>query len=369
MRFALIGSHPDGSQIARALTAKGNRLLAVFETAVPEFAPDARTFADLEELLADPTIDLIIVAGHLNVRAEQLRRALQSERDVLCVHPCDSKPDRAYEAALIQSEVRRVLLPVLPSALHPAYSRLGQLVREGHFGPDGPRLIRWEGPRPPIESASLFDGWTALRHLAGEIAEVSGFAAGPEVKPGEPLLFNGRFECGGVFQVTLLSAMEPGSRHLKLTDAAAEAELDGPDECGAARLRWRRGDGGWQEQTWATWDRWSALADAVELALEKPGESPPLIWQDEIRALELEDALRRSVEKRRSSDLEYQEISADVGSKGTLTLIGCGIIWLILLIFTASIWVPWVRWAVVPLLLGFLALLALKWLAGPKGKP
>src|SRR5262245_35416909 len=138
MRFALIGSHPDGLQLAHALTAKGSRLLAVFEASALEFAPDARTYADLEELLADPAIDLLIVAGELNARAEQLRRALQSERDVLCVHPCDSKPDRAYEAALIQSEVRRVLLPVLPDVLHPAFSQLGQLVREGRFGLAGP---------------------------------------------------------------------------------------------------------------------------------------------------------------------------------------------------------------------------------------
>ena len=31
--------------------------------------------------------------------------------------------------------------------------------------------------------------------------------------------------------------------------------------------------------------------------------------------------------------------------KGELTLIGCGMIWLILLAFVLSIWVPWARWA------------------------
>ena len=76
------------------------------------------------------------------------------------------------------------------------------------------------------------------------------------------------------------------------------------------------------------------------------------------------DALRRSVEKRRTSGLEYQEISEEVGSKGTLTLIGCGMIWVILLIFGLSIWVPAVRWAIVPLLLGYLALLGMSRLRG-----
>src|SRR5262249_12160029 len=123
-------------------------------------------------------------------------------------------------------------------------------------------------------------------------------------------------------------------------------------------------EGIWQELKWEERDRWAAFADLALEAVKNPAEPPPLSWQDEIRMLELDDALGRGIEKRRSSDLGYQEISADSGSKGTLTLIGCGMIWLILLIFAASIWVPWVRWAIVPLLLGFLLLLGLKWLAG-----
>ena len=59
---------------------------------------------DLEEVLADPAIDAVIVAGGPSVRAAQLRRALQSERYVVCVHPADDTADLAYEAASIQSE-------------------------------------------------------------------------------------------------------------------------------------------------------------------------------------------------------------------------------------------------------------------------
>ena len=78
--------------------------------------------------------------------------------------------------------------------------------------------------------------------------------------------------------------------------------------------------------------------------------------------MELDDALRRSVAKHKSSDLEYGDMSQDTAGKGTLTLIGCGMIWLILLVFALSIWVPAIRWAIVPMLLGFFALVALRWL-------
>jgi len=120
-------------------------------------------------------------------------------------------------------------------------------------------------------------------------------------------------------------------------------------------LRYRGLDREWREESFGPVDIWSKFAAA------SMNEQPT--WHDEVRVLELQDALRRSVEKRRTSGLEYQEISEEVGSKGTLTLIGCGMIWVILLVFGLSIWLPWIRWAVVPILLGFMALLGMNWLA------
>src|SRR5262249_39646536 len=107
MRFALLGDHPDGLEVARSLAGTGRYpLAAVLDAAIPDFAPNASRFTDLEEVLADPSIELVIVAGKLTIRGEQLRRALQSERHVLCVHPCADRLDRAYEAALIAGETK-----------------------------------------------------------------------------------------------------------------------------------------------------------------------------------------------------------------------------------------------------------------------
>src|SRR5262249_36259648 len=119
MRFALLGDDPDGLAAARALAASGRHGLVVYSGLVAGLeilARDGlkpRRVGDMEEALADPAIEAVIVAGAPSNRAAQLRRALQSERHVLCVHPVDPSPDIGYEAAQLQSDVRRVLLPLL----------------------------------------------------------------------------------------------------------------------------------------------------------------------------------------------------------------------------------------------------------------
>jgi hypothetical protein len=97
--------------------------------------------------------------------------------------------------------------------------------------------------------------------------------------------------------------------------------------------------------------------------LSTPSARPLLTWQDEVRCLELDDAARRSVERRRASTLDYQVASEEVGFKGTMTLVGCGLLWAILLLAILSVWVPRLGWAVGPLLVLFLLLQVLLYVA------
>src|SRR5690348_12136602 len=135
MRFALLGDHPDGLDMARALVASGRHELVAY-TGQPEGAQSLgrwgltpKVVQDVEEILADPTIEAIIVASEVSDRPAHVRRSLQSEHHVLCVHPIDQTPDTAYEAALIQGDTGRVLLPLLAEALHPAFARLMEFVQ------------------------------------------------------------------------------------------------------------------------------------------------------------------------------------------------------------------------------------------------
>src|SRR5262249_5597941 len=127
MRFAILGSHADGLEMACALVGSGRHQLLACTTPLPDayrsrLGPP-KPVADLEEVLADPASDAVVVPGSPVNRPTQLRRALQSERPVLCIHPADSSPDTGYEAAMIQQDTGRVLLPLLPDALHPGIMR------------------------------------------------------------------------------------------------------------------------------------------------------------------------------------------------------------------------------------------------------
>src|SRR5206468_3648004 len=106
------------------------------------------------------------------MRAAQLRRGLQSERHVLCVHPADPRPDLAYEAATIQGDTGYVLFPLLSEAQHPGIRRLAALAHawqeldaetpppEGlsttrHRPADFPRLVaieRWSSDEVLIDT-------------------------------------------------------------------------------------------------------------------------------------------------------------------------------------------------------------------------
>src|SRR6516164_5856860 len=135
MRFALLGTHPDGLAMACALVGSGRHELLAYTgkemsaEQVRRWGSSTKLVSDLEEVLADPAIDAVIVAGGVDNRPTQLRRALQSERHVLCVHPADHTPDTGYEAAMIQADTRHALFPLLPEALHPAFHRLARWIQ------------------------------------------------------------------------------------------------------------------------------------------------------------------------------------------------------------------------------------------------
>jgi hypothetical protein len=145
-------------------------------------------------------------------------------------------------------------------------------------------------------------------------------------------------------------------------------------------LSWREG-GSLQEETWEAWNPGQALVQAFERAIghaeqmpllgETPTQKPTVgrpAWHDEVRVLELDDAARRSVARRRASVLEYQEVTEEVGFKGTMTLVGCGLLWGIIVVVILSRWYPWLGWGVLPLLGVFLVMQLLRWLLPRTGK-
>jgi predicted dehydrogenase len=398
MRFALLGDNPDGLDMARALAASGRHVLAVY-SGPPVGAEYLRRWGlgfqpvgDLEEVLADPAIDALIIAGSPSDRPAQLRRALRSERHVLCVHPADQAPDAAYEALMIQADTGQVLLPLLPEALHPGVTRMAELARpreapapttmDGAINGDGSaaapfRLLeveRWSSEHVLLEADTPahrpgLPGWDVLRQVGGEVAEVSAFAAAEEVTAEAPLLVAGRFEGGGLFQAALVPDLAEPRLRLTLIGDGHRAQLIFPQGWpGPARLTWQDETGTQREQTWESWDPWQALVELFEATVARlhngrAGQPAAggLTWRDEVRCLELDDAARRSVARRRTSTLEYQAATEEASFKGTMTLFGCALLWASLALLILSAWVPWLGWLIAPLFGLFLVFQLLRW--------
>ena len=378
--------------MAQALAASGRHRLSIYSGSalghlqLQRQGLDPRTVGDLEEVLADEDIDAVIVAGAPSARAAQLRRALQSECHVLCVHPADPAPDIAYEAALIQADTGRVLLPLVAAALHPGVARLAQLARTGSV-----RLLEleiwsteevlldalYEGHKPGLP------GWDMVRAIGGEIGEVFAQAAAAEVCAGEALLVSGRFMNGVLFQATYLPNQAEAHLRLSLVTTTGRADLVFPNGFpGHAQLKSIDEKGESRLESWDAFHPWQALVERFEQALARsaitrpqPGQfadecltqsAPQLGWQDELRALELDDAVRRSAERGRSSTLDHQEATEEASFKGTMTLVGCSLIWLAVALLLVSVWVPWLIWLILPLFGVFLLMQALRWLVPGK---
>lgn len=410
MRFSLLGNHPDGLDIALALQDSGRHEVAVYSGPaagleyLSRWEVRPRTVGDLEEILADPGIEAVIVASSPALRAGQLRRALQSERHVLCVHPSDDTPDLAYEAGMLQGDTGCVLLPLLPQWTHPALRRLAELSRMEFAGPteaitaqaravstslrpvveprrSGARVLEmelWSTEEVTLasETRTCLPGWDVWRFLGGEIAEIIALGPGEEITASTPLVLAGHFVQGGLLQATFLPMQADNRLRLGAVSARGRVELLFPQGWpGPAELSFRDETDKECRETWDAINPWAALVASFEAALQRRSASrdssltsphPALTWQDEIRAVELDDAVRRSMHRRRVSTLEYVEATEEAGFKGTMTLIGCSIMWISLVLLILSIWIPWMGWLILPIFGIFLVLQVLRVLVGPR---
>ena len=180
-----------------------------------------------------------------------------------------------------------------------------------------------------------------------------------------------------LFQVTYLPNQAAATLRVSLVTTTGRATLlfrhGWP---GAAE--WTSSDEMSQAQTFEAFHPWAALLERFEQALEEgllrkpqPGrpsdtcltKTPPLLgWQDELRCLELDDAARRSVERGRSNTLDLQETTEEATFKGTMTLVGCSLIWLTVIVLILSVWFPLLVWLIVPVFGVFLLLQTLRWI-------
>jgi hypothetical protein len=303
---------------------------------------------------------------------------------------------------MIRADTGCVLFPILPDALDPALQRLAEFARNPDSSFGELKMLQVEHAATSeflLEPGEIYvkwalPGWDRLRAIGGEIAVVSALAPQEDLEPGQTLVVSGVFANGGVFEVTFLADAPQECWRANLVGTKGRVELHFPQGWqGPSFLTWRDENGERREEHFPPWDPWPALVLVFEeLVRGKRVSAPPddritpspailsaqysirstptqsdkatgPSWQDVIRAQELDTAARRSVAKRRADALEYPDATEESGFKSTMTLVGCGLIWIILLLLVLSAWKPWLGWFILPVLFIFILLQGLRWFA------
>jgi hypothetical protein len=295
---------------------------------------------------------------------------------------------------MIQADTGRVLLPLLPMAFHPGIIRLAEWARAARAESGSTDALLLELEIASTEEVLLeagieghkpgFPAWEVLRFLGGEINEVFALSTQAELQPGQSCLLSGRFVKGGLFQATYLPNRSETRFRLAWVTPTGRMTLTFPQGWpGPSQLTFVDDQGEDRTETWEAFHPWAMMLDHFEqivlrAAVKAPQPGQPaaecltkapacLGWQDELRALELDDAARRSVERGRSSTLEFQEATEEASFKGTMTLVGCSLIWLSVLVLILSVWVPWFGWVIAPIFGVFLIMQALRWIVPKQG--
>jgi predicted dehydrogenase len=370
MRALLLGNHPDAVSLAVALADAGAWELAAYVgPAEVAQAWQGRGWAveiyrEVEAALALRDLDWVVAGDELPYRSLLLRRALQSEKNVFQVHPADLEPDICYEALLILGDTKKQLAPLLPERATAAFVALGRLLQANDLG----RVERVEldltfAPPPTWETHPLLHLWHGPRLAAGEIQELSVLAAGAEEADlSTPLAISGRFQSGAFFHFNLTPRVQTGeSFHFTVKGAQGQVRLELPTGWfGPARLEWQFAQGAMESQEVPATSRQEALLTLGRQALTA---APLATWTDATRALELFSAARRSVRRRRVIVMEYESFGEVGNFKSTMAALGCGVLLLVMVLFFTVPTIPWLKWLIMPLLLLFLGLQMLRWLA------
>jgi predicted dehydrogenase len=382
MRFLLLGDHPDGVALAEALAREPGQELTAYAGpahAATRFSQQGlavRTLRDPETALALVEVDAVLVADELSFRPPMLRRALQSEKHVLCVHPADLSPDIAYEAMMIQQDTRKQLVPLLPEHVTPGMTWLRGQLQSGRLGTlEGVELEQrfpsaGFDPQSKAAVATAWENspllvlWDALRQLGGEIQDLSALATSDEILlPNESLTLTGRFTQGALFQV-LLRPQASGTAFLRIVvrGSVGQATLYAPQGWfGPCQGIVTLATGEEPVTEIPACSRLEALR-SIALSMAEV-RSLPVTWTDSTRCLELFDAARRSVKRRRVVPMDYEAMSESGNFKSLMTAFGCLTLFLVIVLFFLTPTFPWSKYLIAPLLILFLVLQVFRWIA------
>ncbi len=346
MKLAFVGLDDQTLAVARAAVASGRHTVAsaadlsaekLAELAAVSGAAPAETHWEL--LLTGSAVDAVIVAAaeDQEVRADQLRKLVQAGVPLLVSHPALDSMLVYYELGMIQEEAGGVLLPLLAWRWHPASRRLRDLVGEHERSEIGAASqVTIDRAIDVCDKRSVL-GWLArdvdlIRDVFADVRRVAALG-----DPNDPATFGHlavQMSAGDSSAARWAVSQANGEPAALLTLSGARGKVilhmpqSGMPQSG--RWTWETRIGGESKaETFDPWDAGAVALDRLEVAVSAgPADKGARggLWADAARAVELSEAVERSLARSRAIEV-YDEDFTDVGTfKGTMTSLGCGLL-------------------------------------------
>ena len=345
MNFLILGDGPEELTWAHAIAQSGTHRLISAYPGFSGFESVARPL-DLDDALAGAQVEAAIVGGVPEIRAEALRRVAAAGLPAICLHPPGPDSEAYYQVAMSRSETGAVLIPDLPARLHPGVALVRQAIWGDEIGAF--RGLRIEMGVDPTEGdltrhafARVVD---VVRSLLGEIEAVTATGDPPGDAPDQSLVVQLRAARSRRAEVRITAGpIEP--LRIFLTGETCSLTLTLPDDESATLVR-RASDGGETARDLPPWDPYAAILGVLESAIAGQTAHPDLT--DGTRAMELSEAVARSLRRGRTVDLYYEEISEIGTFKSVMTSIGCALLLAILIVLPIALAGPaiGIRWTI-----------------------
>jgi predicted dehydrogenase len=323
---------------------------------------------DLDEGLATPGLELVIVGGPVEVRGEALRRAAAEGLAIICLHPPGQDSEPYYQVALSKSETGAVVVPDLPLRLHPGVAALARAMTSGDLGAF--RGIRHECSIGHVGTDLVRYAFAraidVVRALVGDIETLtaSGNPAGDH--PDIELVVQLRAAQGRQAEVRVWSGpLEPSRLTVSGSSGSLTLEYD-PLFHDPARLVRRGGESPSEPIVGLeSWDPHAAIMQTLRTSMERRSTplqaDPSPSLADGTRAMELSEAVARSLRRGRTIDLHYEAISEESSFKSIMTSTGCVILLAVLVILPLALagpalgfnWTIYIAYIIPPVLVVF----------------
>ena len=288
------------------------------------------TTGDLDAVMADRTVDALLVLTPPNTHLEIVEKAAAAGKHVLLEKPLDIDTVRATRIVQVCDAAKVKLGAVLQHRFRPAAQRVKQVLREGGLGRIAHASVNvpWWRPQKgyydqPGRGTLARDGGGVLMtqaihtldlllHLAGPVAAVSAFAGTSHVHQMETedqVVAALRYESGALgaldcttaaypgYPETILLAGDKGSARIQATEAVIEyTAVDGKPASREAVGGQGGGGGGADPMAFPhDWHR-DLIADFLDAVAGN--RAPAIPGLEELRVHHLIDALLRSARER-----------------------------------------------------------------------